>query len=375
MQGRPRRRREHRLASAPTPPTGRSATRTAAARSSVTRPSRATARAAAARSAPTTGAPTASPAPPTTRWALDGDRRHRRRPPRELRRRRSATTARRTATPTRPPGGRVGPDMPENQLFGVMYVGDNDSHRFPLTVPADERERRVRRRPDLAQHRHLAEHLDEHRHRTSSAGSGTRSRRRPQYPRASPAGVKRLTEHERPDRRRQQLAPGRGPAARDHAAAAASPARSTRSSTRAPSGALGLRAGHDAVVVRALRRRRPADPAGHLQHPLGHGRPAGLTRTDHRSTRRARTSRRSPPSRSRRTRLTRTRRSPSTPRRPPTPTARSRIRVGPRRRRHLRDQHRHDRRRSPTSYATEGTFDVRLRVTDNGGATDVTSRR
>jgi PKD repeat protein len=38
--------------------------------------------------------------------------------------------------PGAPPGGRVGPDMPENQLFGVMYVGDNDAHNFPLTVPA-----------------------------------------------------------------------------------------------------------------------------------------------------------------------------------------------------------------------------------------------
>src|SRR3954451_22252561 len=38
--------------------------------------------------------------------------------------------------PGAPPGGRVGPDMPENQLFGVMYVGDNDAHSFPVTVPA-----------------------------------------------------------------------------------------------------------------------------------------------------------------------------------------------------------------------------------------------
>ena len=37
--------------------------------------------------------------------------------------------------PGAPPGGRVGPDMPENQLFGVMYVGDNDAHDFPITVP------------------------------------------------------------------------------------------------------------------------------------------------------------------------------------------------------------------------------------------------
>jgi PKD repeat protein len=38
--------------------------------------------------------------------------------------------------PGAPAGGRVGPDMPENQLFGVMYVGDNDAHSFPVTVPA-----------------------------------------------------------------------------------------------------------------------------------------------------------------------------------------------------------------------------------------------
>jgi PKD repeat protein len=37
--------------------------------------------------------------------------------------------------PNAPPGGRVGPDMPENQLFGVMYVGDNDARGFPVTVP------------------------------------------------------------------------------------------------------------------------------------------------------------------------------------------------------------------------------------------------
>jgi YD repeat-containing protein len=34
-----------------------------------------------------------------------------------------------------PVGGRVGPDMPENQLFGVMYVGDNDDLNYKLTVP------------------------------------------------------------------------------------------------------------------------------------------------------------------------------------------------------------------------------------------------
>jgi PKD repeat protein len=38
--------------------------------------------------------------------------------------------------PSAPPGGRVGPDKPENQLFGVMYFGDNDARTFPLTIPA-----------------------------------------------------------------------------------------------------------------------------------------------------------------------------------------------------------------------------------------------
>ncbi|MGZ8665930.1 MAG: N,N-dimethylformamidase beta subunit family domain-containing protein, partial [Solirubrobacterales bacterium] len=38
--------------------------------------------------------------------------------------------------PGAPLGGRVGPDQPENQLFGVMYVGDNDRRAFQLTVPA-----------------------------------------------------------------------------------------------------------------------------------------------------------------------------------------------------------------------------------------------
>jgi YD repeat-containing protein len=37
--------------------------------------------------------------------------------------------------PSAPPGGRVGPDMPENELFGVMYVGDNDEQDYPITVP------------------------------------------------------------------------------------------------------------------------------------------------------------------------------------------------------------------------------------------------
>jgi YD repeat-containing protein len=37
--------------------------------------------------------------------------------------------------PNAPPGGRVGPNTPENSLFGIMYVGDNENKSFPLTIP------------------------------------------------------------------------------------------------------------------------------------------------------------------------------------------------------------------------------------------------
>ncbi|HSS42857.1 MAG TPA: N,N-dimethylformamidase beta subunit family domain-containing protein [Solirubrobacterales bacterium] len=38
--------------------------------------------------------------------------------------------------PNAPPGGRVGPDMPENSLWGVMYFGDNPAQSYPLSIPA-----------------------------------------------------------------------------------------------------------------------------------------------------------------------------------------------------------------------------------------------
>ena len=46
------------------------------------------------------------------------------------------------------------------------------------------------------------------------------------------------------------------------------------------------------------------------------------------------------------------------------------VRMGPRRQRHLRDQHRHRRRRRRKTYATDGPVDVSLRVTDNQTGTD-----
>jgi PKD repeat protein len=37
--------------------------------------------------------------------------------------------------PNAPPGGRVGPDQPENSLFGVMYIGDNQQLTWAVRVP------------------------------------------------------------------------------------------------------------------------------------------------------------------------------------------------------------------------------------------------
>ncbi len=37
--------------------------------------------------------------------------------------------------PNAPAGGRVGPDMPENELWGILYMGDDDAFSWPLTVP------------------------------------------------------------------------------------------------------------------------------------------------------------------------------------------------------------------------------------------------
>jgi PKD repeat protein len=52
-----------------------------------------------------------------------------------------ATTTRRdfgapAGSPNAPPGGRVGVGQPENELFGVMYVGDNEARDWGLTLPA-----------------------------------------------------------------------------------------------------------------------------------------------------------------------------------------------------------------------------------------------
>ena len=56
--------------------------------------------------------------------------------PHNARPRRGVTRALRLVIPNAPPGGRIGPNEPENSLWGVMYVGDNDALNFNLTVPA-----------------------------------------------------------------------------------------------------------------------------------------------------------------------------------------------------------------------------------------------
>jgi PKD repeat protein len=52
----------------------------------------------------------------------------------------NATTTRRdpgaaAGDPNAPPGGRIGPNEPENSLWGSMYVGDNDEFAFKPTIP------------------------------------------------------------------------------------------------------------------------------------------------------------------------------------------------------------------------------------------------
>jgi len=94
--------------------------------------------------------------------------------------------------PGAPPGGRVGPDMPENQLFGVMYVGDNDSTSFPLTVPAKNANNefsgdRIWRNTGISQNTstNIGQHIVGWEWDAVPAT--------PQYASRQPAGVKRLT--------------------------------------------------------------------------------------------------------------------------------------------------------------------------------------
>ena len=173
-QGRARRRRQHRLLQRQHRATGRSATRTAArtlvcyktvqgagsgGSGAITRQRLGPGRP--VRAPPTTrSASTGSRAPPTTSP---------RTPPRP-----SATTARPPATRTRPTGGRVGPDMPENSALRRHVLRRQRQHRLPADRPRRQRQRRVRRRPHLAQHRAPDERRDRDRHGHRRLGVGRR---------------------------------------------------------------------------------------------------------------------------------------------------------------------------------------------------------
>ena len=127
--------------------------------------------------------------------------------------------------------------------------------------------------------------------------------------------------------------------------------------------------------LRPHRGRRRAHPAGDLQHLLRHGRPARHAGRHHARPgrhepgpdRRASRSRPNPTPRATTT-------SPSTARRRSTPTARSSSTSGTSTATAPSRRTRAPTRRHHTSYTAEGTLDVRLRVTDNGGATDLTVR-
>ena len=146
----------------------------------------------------------------------------------------SATTARPPATRTRRRAAASGPDMPENQLFGVMYVGDNDSAQLPArpSRPANADGEfagdRIWRSTGLPTNA------------TTTIGDGHRRLgvgRGPDpgaVPRAPARGRQAAEPHHRRRRDDPELAPGRGPRSAPHVPPAASPAPSTRSSTRRP---------------------------------------------------------------------------------------------------------------------------------------------
>ena len=340
LQGGARRRRERRLVQRQHRLLEGPPTRTATARSSATRPSRAPAPPATGRRRPTTRAPTASRAPPTTRSVPTASPA----PPTTIPRtrpRRAATTARRPATPTRRPADASVPNEPENSLCGNMYVGDNDSNSLPVERPGRQRQRRVRGRPHLAQHRDPDERRPRTSARTLVGWEWDAIPTQAQYL-AQPAGRRQAPELDQRHRPHgDSWLQDEGRAARHHAAAGPAGHRQRGQVPRAERRA-GVRGGHDAVVARPRRAsprssRRPttssptwaSSPTRRTEH---HARP-GRRRTSHRrllhGSRRPRSTSASP-GHVQRLRVQRPRRHDH------------QVRVGSRRQRHLRDRHRHD---------------------------------
>ena len=299
--------------------------------------------------------------------------RHRRRQPAELDHDLPRQRRARRATPTRPPGGRVGPDMPENQLFGVMYVGDNDARRLPGHGPARQRQRRIRRQPRLAQHRHLRELARPTSARRWSTGSGTRSRPRRSTSRTSRAASSGST---RPTSRPPTTTPGsrtRAGCATPQPPPGQPGTIGARHATPPPAApmvfaggtmqwAYGLSSEADERIQQATY--NVFSDMGDQPDTPGrrHARPRRLEQGPRTAASRSRPN----PTK------TANRRSPSTPRPRTTPTARSPNTNGtstataPSRPTSATEPDSHPQLRRPRA-----NYNVRLRVTDNGGATDL----
>ncbi len=222
--------------------------------------------------------------------------------------------------PNAPPGGRVGPDMPENQLFGIMYVGDNDERDFPVTVPPGNSSE------EFAANR-LWRNTGISENSTTNIGSfdrlGVGHGPDPGAVRLAPAKRGQATFlNRRAGRQRQLLDPGRGPAAQHPAAAG--PAGDDRCGhLHRAQRRNGLRRRHDAVVLRPLQRRRSSGSSRSTYNVFSDMgvQPHHARRRDARpgGSNRPRTA----ASRSPRTRPKPANRSPSTPPPRSTPTARS----------------------------------------------------
>ena len=171
-----------------------------------------------ATTAPTTGGPTASRARRTTPWASTRSPARPTTIPR-TRRRRSATTARANGDPNAPPGGRVGPDKPENQLWGNMYYGaELSAGAFPMQIPATNAQSqfsgdRIWRNTGISTST------------TTTIGTNLTGWEwdaiptQAQYLTRQPANVKPLNQQLHPARAERRLAAGRGPDLRQDAAA------------------------------------------------------------------------------------------------------------------------------------------------------------
>ena len=187
--------------------------------------------------------------------------------------------------------------MPENQLFGVMYVGDNDSTQLPADRPGRQHRRRVRRRHASGGSTGMPTNA------STAIGDGHRGLGVGRRPDAGPVPLAPARRRQAADRDRRHRRPMIRAGSRTRAALRANippagPARhGQRRQVHRAQRRPGVRRRHEPVGLGPRLRGHPADPAGDLQRPLRHERPAADRRTGSASTRPAATSRRRPPSR------------------------------------------------------------------------------